>query len=238
MSPYIAAENTTQRLRLTGLLSLIQGLLILVPTIILGQAIGWPATLDDPASEALPRLLEQEGAVRIGYAAYLLMSILFVVTMAMIATLSNGKAMKSLIGLIIGFAFISTLSRSLGIIRWLYPAPELAEAWEAASTDQERFAISTAFDLMNSYGGTVGEVLGVALFAAVSVFLLCIAWIKDNSMPKWLVGFGLLAVLSLLATASGIFGIEPDFIVVFLGTTVIQFFFMALGLRLLFSRGK
>jgi hypothetical protein len=238
MSTYLDSENSAQRLRLTGLLSLIQGLLILVPTIILGQAIGWPATLDDPASEALPRLLEQEVAVRIGYAAYLLMSILFVVTVAMVAKLSSGKTMNSLIRLIVGFAVASTVARSLGIIRWLYPAPELAIAWESATTEQERFAISTAFDLMNSYGGTIGEVLGVALFAAASVFLLCIAWIKDDSMPKWLSGFGLVAVLSLMATASGIFGMEPEFIVVFLGTTVIQFFFMALGLRLLFSRGN
>lgn len=238
MGASLASENSTKRLRLTGLLSLVQGLLILVPTIILGQAIGWPATLDDPASEALPRLLEHEGSVRIGYAAYLLMSILFMVTVAMVAKLSNGKTMNSLMGLIVGFAVASTVARSFGIIRWLYPAPELAIVWESASKEQERFAISTVFDLMNSYGGTIGEVLGVALFAAAAVLLLCIAWIKDNSMPKWLVGFGLLAVLSLLATASGIFGIEPDFIVVFLGTTVIQFFFMALGLRLLFSRGK
>jgi hypothetical protein len=45
--------------RLTGVVSIMQGLLIFVPTIVLGQAIGWPASSGVvQASVALPRLLE------------------------------------------------------------------------------------------------------------------------------------------------------------------------------------
>ena len=45
----------------------------------LGAAVDWPASLDDPASIALPRLAENEGAVYFGYFAYLLYSVLFAV---------------------------------------------------------------------------------------------------------------------------------------------------------------
>jgi hypothetical protein len=86
---------------------------------------------------------------------------------------------------------------------------------------------------MNAYGGTIGEVLGVGLFAAVAVLVLCVASLQDQSLPKWLVGFGVIAALWLIATTSEVIGIAPDFIVVFLGTTLIQFWFMAVGIWLL-----
>lgn len=219
--------------RLTGVVSLVQGLLIFIPTIVLGQAIGWPASLGDPASVALPRLLQQESAVRLGYSAYLVYSMLFAVTILLLAKLRVGKSMANVMSIIVGFAIASTVARSIGIIRWLIPAPQLAKTWELAATDQERYAISLAFDLMNAYGGTIGEILGVGLFAAVAVLVLCVAWVQDRSMPKWLVGFGVIAALWLIATTSEVIGIAPDFIVVFLGTTLIQFWSMAVGIWLL-----
>ena len=50
--------------RWAGGISLLQGLIIFVPMIVLGGAINWPESLSDPADIALPRLLENEGAVR------------------------------------------------------------------------------------------------------------------------------------------------------------------------------
>jgi hypothetical protein len=158
---------------------------------------------------------------------------LFAVTIVLLAKLRVGKSMANVISIIVGFAIASTVARSIGIIRWLIPAPQLAKTWELAATDQERYAISLAFDLMNAYGGTIGEILGVGLFAAVAVLVLCVAWVQDRSMPKWLVGFGVIAALWLIATTSEVIGIAPDFIVVFLGTTLIQFWFMAVGIWLL-----
>ncbi|MFM8415977.1 MAG: hypothetical protein ACKOAT_00590, partial [Actinomycetota bacterium] len=64
-----------------------QGLLIFVPTVVLGAAVNWPESLSDPASIALPRLAENEGAVRFGYVAYLLYSVLFAVTITLLARL-------------------------------------------------------------------------------------------------------------------------------------------------------
>jgi hypothetical protein len=57
--------------------------LIFVPTFVLGAAVDWPASLDDPASIALPRLAENEGAVRFGYFEYLPYPVLFAVTIAL-----------------------------------------------------------------------------------------------------------------------------------------------------------
>jgi hypothetical protein len=51
---------------------------------VLGAAINWPDSLGDPASVDLPRLLENEVAVRIGYFSYLSYSVLFSIIMTLI----------------------------------------------------------------------------------------------------------------------------------------------------------
>lgn len=224
--------------RLAALVSLMQGLLLFIPLVVLGAAIEWPASLDDPAAIALPRLLAEESAVRFGYIAYLIYSILFVVTITLLTKIISGNAMQNLLSLILGFALISTFARSIGIIRWLDPMPQLAQSWELATTDAQRHAISINFDALNSYGGTIGEVLGVSIFASVSIMLLCIAAIKDGSLPKWLSGFGLISAISVLGTASTLAGINAgDFFITF-GTTMVQLWFLAIGFWLLYWSKK
>lgn len=233
MSLTINTALSRKALAWTGAVSIVQGLLIFVPTFVLGAAIDWPASLDYPASQLLPDLVEQEGAVRFGYISYLIYSILFLVTMFLLTKLGSGRAMIGLFGIIIGFAIASTTARSIGIVRWLVPMPQLAESWSTASTEPERFAISVTYDSLNLFGGTVGEVLGVSIFAALSLLALSIAFLRDAGVPKWVGIFGLVAVAALLATTTELMGFEPDTVVLVLGTTMIQLWFLAVGIWLL-----
>jgi hypothetical protein len=78
-------------MRTAAMLLGIEGLLLFVPLAVLGTAIGWPASLGDPASAALPRLLEQEPIVRFGYLVYLAYSVLFLpVAVRTTRALTNG----------------------------------------------------------------------------------------------------------------------------------------------------
>jgi hypothetical protein len=232
MSQAINPALSRGALGFTGILTILQGLLIFVPTFVLGAAINWPDSLDYPASQLLPELIEQEGAVRFGYIAYLIYSILFVVSMFMLTKLSSGKAMAAMFGIILAFAVASTTARSIGIVRWLVPMPQLAESWNSAATDQERYAISVTYDSLNLFGGTVGEVLGVSIFAALSLLAISIAFLRDG-LPKWIGIFGLVSVAALLATTTELMGFEPDTFVLVFGTTAIQLWFLAVGLWLL-----
>ena len=232
MSQTINPALSRGALGFTGILSILQGLLIFVPTFVLGAAINWPDSLDYPASQLLPELIEQESAVRFGYIAYLIYSILFVFSMFMLTKLSSGKAMAAMFGIILAFAVASTTARSIGIVRWLVPMPQLAESWSSAATDQERYAISVTYDSLNLFGGTVGEVLGVSIFAALSLLAISIAFLRDG-LPKWIGIFGLISVAALLATTTELMGFEPDTFVIIFGTTAIQLWFLAVGLWLL-----
>lgn len=219
-----------------GWVSILQGLLIFVPMVVLGAAINWPESLSDPADIALPRLLENEGAVRFGYVAYLIYSILFAVTMALLVRYVKGATLGVLAAIIIGFAMVSALARSIGIVRWLVPAPALADAYAAAPGDTERVAIGVVFDSLNSYGGTIGEVLGVSIFAAVAIALLSISAIRTRALPVWLGVFGLIAALAVLSTTVELFGADASSLI-FFGTTLVQLWFLAVGIWLL-VRGR
>ena len=232
----VNSPASTSVARSAGWVSILQGLLIFVPMVVLGAAINWPETLSDPADIALPRLLENEGAVRLGYVAYLVYSILFAATMALLVRYVKGTTLGVLAAVIIGFAMISALARSIGIIRWLVPAPELAESYAAAPSEAERVAIGAVFDSLNAYGGAIGEVLGVSIFAALAIGLLSITALRSRALPTWLAVFGIVAALAVLSTAIELFGADASS-VAFFGTTVVQLWFLAIGIWLL-VRGR
>ena len=221
----------------SSFVSIVQGLLIFVPTFVLGAVINWPDSLDDPASIALPRLLENEGAVRAGYFAYLVYSILFVVSIALLSELVFGKNAGILMRIIIALAIASALARSIGIIRWLVPMYDLADLWNGATTEEQRYTISTTFDALNSYGGTIGEVLGVSIFAALAILLLSLGNLRQKTLPNWFSVFGLISAFGLLWTSTEIIGFNPGDSAIFLGTTIVQLWFLFIGLWLII-RGK
>lgn len=231
--PSAATEDLP--IRGAGWASLAQGLLLFIPLYVLGAAVNWPASLDDPASIALPRLAENEGAVRFGYFSYLLYSALFAVTIVLLARLVEGNLTIGVRRLLIGFAIASAISRSLGIVRWLGPMPELAKSYNAAGNDTQRSSLAAIYDALNSYGGTIGEVLGVGLFAAISIGLLSIGLLRSHSMPRWIAFGGVVSAFALALSAVELFAIDLGPMLT-ITVTVVQLWFLAVGVWLL-TRG-
>jgi len=221
--------------RAAGFTAVLQGLLIFVPTFVLGAAIGWPGSLDDPASIALPRLADNEGAVQLGYGSYLLYSVLFAVTITLIARLVEHDLTKGLRRLVIGFAVASALARSIGIVRWLAPMPELANAYNQAGDDAQRHTVSTVYDTLNSFGGTIGEALGVGLFAAISIGLLSVGLLRSAAIPRWAAMWGVLSAIALAVSVVEMFGVDAGPLLTVTVTTA-QLWFLAFGVWL-FARG-
>lgn len=218
-----------------GWVSVAQGLLIFIPTVVLGAAVGWPASLSDPASVALPRLAENEGAVRLGYAAYLVYSVLFAVTITLLARLVEGDLAKGVRRLAIGFAVASVVARSIGIIRWLAPMPELADAYSSAADDAQRYTIERIYDTLNSFGGTIGEALGVGLFAAISIGLLSVGLLRSRAIPRWVAVWSVVSAAALAVGVVELFGVDPGPLLT-VTVTVVQLWFLATGVWLL-ARG-
>ena len=157
--------------------------------------------------------------------------------MILLVRYAKTRASIGLGSMITGFAIASTVARCIGIIRWLVPVPVLAELYAASTDEAERTAISVTFEALNSFGGTIGEVLGVSIFAAISIGLFAIAALKTRALPLWIGAFGLIAALAVLATAVELLGMDASSLI-FLGTTVVQLWFLATGIWLLVRGGR
>jgi hypothetical protein len=215
---------------IAGIVLLLQGFSIFAPMAVLGGAIQWPDSLDYPPARMLPLLLEQIDAVRLGYGLYLGYSLLFLVTGALTVRLASRPGPLGVLGLIaLGAAAVSALARAIGIIRWLTGSTALAQAYAAPGLSPDaRTAIEAMQGAINSWGGAIGEALGVAAFAAIWAISASLLILRDRQLPAWAGLTGLAAGALVALPGLELFGIAPPVSIV-LSTTGIQLWFMALG---------
>lgn len=214
-------------------LLLVEFLLIFAPLIILGGAINWPASLDEPASVNLPLILEQAGAVKLGYFLYLIYSLLIIPVALVISRIVGGQEQNMLLQIANGFAIGSAVLRVLGIIRWLIPMPLLAQVYiDPATTAATREAVTIMYDMLNAYAGSVGEVLGVGLFAALWVTATAVVILRDGSLPRWVGGYGLLTAVALMAGLLEIINIDAGAMLT-VNVTMLHFWWLAIALIVL-----
>ena len=197
--------NTDTLNRSLALLLIAEALLSFAPLVVLGPAIGWPASLQRPAAEQLAAIATAPTAVALGYGLYLLYSLLIAPMMIALAARTFGGLNGPLAITVAAFGALSALARAIGILRWLTVMPALALAH--AADPNARASIEQLFSAITAYGGGIGEVLGVSLLMALALGTLCIgAWVR-GAMPRWLAAFGLLVALLLAGLSLPAFGI-------------------------------
>jgi Domain of unknown function (DUF4386) len=222
---------------LTAWILLAESLLIFVPLTVLGSAINWPQSLGDPADKMLPLLVQNASAVRFGYLVYLVYSILFgVVALLMVRVLSHEKSDSVWLRIATGFGIASMVTRCLGIIRWLVAMPALAVLYVDANTSTaSRESIGVVYRFLNDYAGSVGEVLGVSLFAGLWLVIISLKIFQTRILPYWLGFFGLFSATLLFVQLAGLFGVDLGaFISV--SVSVLHLWFLAIGISLLLWR--
>lgn len=205
-----------------GIVLLLQGFSLFAPMAVLGGAIHWPDSLDYAPAKMLPLLREQLDAVRLGYGLYLGYSLLFLVTGVLTVRLAARPGALGALALI-----------AIGILRWLTGSVSLAEAHAAPGLPEEsRAAIEHMQAAINAWGGAIGEMLGVAAFAAIWAIATSLVILREQQLPAWAGLSGLVVGLLVAMPALELFGITPPISIV-LSTTAIQLWFMALGLLFL-----
>jgi hypothetical protein len=162
-SPAVSRAGSTA----LAALMVAQTVIFAIPMIVLGQAIQWPSSLGFPAAQVLPAIHANAGAVLLGYWSYLIVSI------AMIPLVFAFRAWAMERG-VSGWAldamtFIGAAAgvlKTLGIVRWLTVMPLLARDYVSADATQ-RATIELTYRALNSYAGSVGELLGVQLMSGL-----------------------------------------------------------------------
>ena len=214
-----------------GLFLIAEGALALAPLAILGPAIGWPASLDTPAAQQLAAIHAAPGALQAGYGLYLLYSLLIAPLMILLAARQFGGLHRPIAATVAALGVLSALARAIGILRWLTVMPELATA-HASAEPAQRAVIEQVFAATTSYGGGVGELLGVSLLMALSLGLYAAASLVLRRGPTWLNALGLGTALLLAGLALPAFG-GPGLVPVAAAVSVLSVWMWAAGVRAL-----
>jgi hypothetical protein len=228
------ATQPTRGLRIgLAVFLLIEALLAFAPVAILGPAIGWPASLRNPAAQQLTAIAAAPNALALGYGAYLLYSLAIAPVAIIVAWRVSGQAglRGPLAALAVTFGALSAFARAIGILRWLTVMPALAVAYGTAD-NTTRATIETLFNALNSYGGGIGELLGVALFGGLWLLFAMITALRSKRLPRWLAGFGLIAAVLQLALFAPAIGLESP-VPVAIAVSVFAVWLMAFAVQVL-----
>jgi hypothetical protein len=197
-------------------------LLIFVPLAVLGSALDWPNNLAEDAAYNLPLLIEEKNAAFWGYFIYLLYSMLFfpmghMMGKCLALDSSTAPSMpyaqpdSPFLSIGSGFAALSTVARCIGLSRWLFAMPILAEIYvDPSTTNTTKEAVSVSYEVLNGWGGGIGEILGVSMFAALWVCCMSVLYLQSHKYPSWMgwVGFVVAADLAVNLLEMAILGID------------------------------
>ncbi len=236
----VTTVNTQDQKR-GSLVSLTVALLVLEPVLmylaffVLNSAINWPGSLGEPASVNLPLITEQRSAVTLGYSAYLLFQLLILPLSLMLYFVLKERGVASpLLAVSAGFGVASAITGALGIVRWLFLMPFLADLYLDPSASQAtREAVNVAYIAFNEYAGGVGELLGVSLTGAFWVGLVGVALLRSGRFPRWLGALGLLAAALLLPGLLSVIGIDVGALFAVIGGNVRLVWMLALAVVLM-----
>jgi hypothetical protein len=229
-----AAVPSPPRNRLLGGLFIGEALLSFAPVVVLGAAIGWPASLDAPAAQQLAAIGAAPDGVRLGYVLYLLYSMAVAPLLIVLAARTWGSLAHPAAATVAAFAALSALARCIGILRWLTVMPVLAQA-HAGADPATRAQIELVFEATTTWGGGIGEILGVSLFMAVAMAVLAAGAWQRRTLPRPLALLGGVSALALLLLALPVAG-APELMPVALAVSLLSAWMLAVGIALMWRR--
>ncbi len=107
---------------------------------------------------------------------------------------------------------ISGIVQIIGLLRWTFVVPVLANNFVSASNETTKETIKIVFQAMHQFGGVLlGEHLG-QLFTVAWTIMIAVALSKLNLFPRWIIWFGYISAgIYLLAQAELFATVIPDF---------------------------
>lgn len=105
--------------------------------------------------------------------------------------------------------------------------------WVAPGTSEAaRGTLSLLYETLNAYAGSVGELLGVSLFAALWAGLVSAAILRTGSLPRVLGWFGVVTTGLLALPLTEIAGVDAG-VLITASSAAFSFWLIALGAALL-----
>lgn len=156
------------------------GVYLNIPFSILAVIFEYPQILRQPTGEILTLFSEGGPALIAVWYAFALAAIFMIVVVLLVHDVLKDRN-RGLLRVATVFGILAGLLQTLGLIRWVFVVPSLAQAFaDPAATEASRAAVVVVFNALHQYAGVaLGEHLG-QLFTAVWAALISFSLPRTN----------------------------------------------------------
>jgi hypothetical protein len=206
-----------QSLKVTGILLILGAILVNIPYTLLVTTFDYPDILRAPTADILTKFAAGGPELIWTWLAFawvglpILLGILLLPhALADDEPSTPGRLSGSLAWF---FGVTGALAQIIGLLRWPFVVPVLAQSYTASqATQQTRETIAVVFQALHQYGGVLlGEHIGQT-FTILWMILLSFSLLRKGNFPRWIswAGFAVAGVYT-LAQAELLATVMPDF---------------------------
>lgn len=207
---------------------------VLIPYTLLTLIFEYPDILRQDTGVILTKFHAGGGRLIATWFAFALLGLPLIPAYTMIGQQLGNKSMLVRVATTIGVAGL--IVQMIGLLRWTFVVPVLADNYVHASDDATRAMAVTGFKIIHQFAGVLlGEHLG-QLFTIIWTILISIALVKMKLLPKWAGWLGIISsLIYLLAQAELLATVMPGFPVWdmagFIGSTLWLVWLVIVGIK-------
>ncbi len=227
--------KTIHPYKIIGFLLIVSSIALLVPYTTLTMIFDYPNILRFDTATILTRFHEGGPSLIWTWFAFAITGVPLIPAYVMLGQQLEDRARIVRVATTIGV--ISLVVQMVGLLRWTFVVPVLADTFVNANDEATRASAIIAFNLIHQFAGVIlGEHLG-QLFTVAWTVLMTITFIRIKLMPTWVNVLGLIsAVIYFIAQGELFATVMPDFpvwdLAGFLGSTLWLIWMIILGSRL------
>jgi|SRR5688572_17617453 len=222
--------------RTIGILLILGAIGVFIPYTILSFIFNYPDILREDAGVILTKFHEGGPSLIFIWFLFAIFGLPLLVAYILIGQKLEKQIHFSRWATIIGI--ISIIVQMIGLLRWTFVVPVLANDFVYATDESTRQAIKTVFKAVHQFAGVLlGEHLG-QLFTIIWTIMIASAFEKLRLFPKWIILLGFISAgIYLLAQAELFKTVIPNFpvwdLAGLIGSTLWLIWLIIVGIRFL-----
>jgi hypothetical protein len=222
-----------------GLLLIAGAVGVFIPYTILTMIFEYPDILRQDTGTILTKFHEGGSTLIFTWWAFAILGLPLLIAYVLIGQQFNNKV--GFIRWVTTIGVISGIVQIIGLLRWVFVVPLLANNYISATSDIVKQSAITSFQTIHQFAGVLlGEHLG-QLFTVIWTIMISCAFLKLKYFPKWINWFGIIvSVIYFMAQAELFSTVIPGFPVWnmagFIGSTLWLVWLIIVGV--LFIRKK
>jgi hypothetical protein len=222
-----------------GLLLIVGAIGVFIPYIILTITFEYPDILREDTTIILTKFHEGGSSLILTWWAFAILSLPLLIAYVLIGQKFETKL--CFIKWVTTLGVISVIVQIIGLLRWVFVVPVLADNYVGAMDAAAKSAVTISFQTVHQFGGVLlGEHLG-QLFTVIWTVMISYAFLKLNTFSKWVSWLGIIAsIIYLLAQAELFATVIPGFPVWdmagFIGSTLWLIWLIIVGIKFIITK--